>query len=263
MNGPKAMWRLITGYFSANVQSALEYRTSLVSQAAGMLLTDVMWVTFWAAYFDRFHLPGWGQREVVTLWAVVCASYGLANTLCGNAVKLAGMISRGEMDFYLALPKPVLPHALVSRMHLVAPGDFVFGFAAFGLFVRPSPLDWALFGLCTVTGAVILVSFCVLAGSLSFWLGSAEGLFGQLYGAITNFATYPTSIFQGAAKVLIFTVVPAGFIAGVPVELLRAPTAGGLLELIGVAVCFAAVAWGVFGLGLRRYASGNLMVFRD
>jgi ABC-2 type transport system permease protein len=263
MNGALALARLMGRYVSANVQSALEYRTSLVSQALGMALTDVMWVTFWSSYFDRFRLPGWERADVVTLWAVVCASYGLANTLCGNSVKLAEMISRGEMDFYLALPKPVLPHALVSRMYLIAPGDFVFGFLAFGLYAQPSALHWALFAVCTVTGAVILISFCVLAASLAFWLGNAEGVFGQLYGAITSFSTFPTSIFQGPVRILLFTILPAGFIATVPVELLRAPNWSALAELLCVAAGFAWVSTKVFALGLRRYTSGNLMVLRD
>ena len=263
MNSPQAMARFFLGYLHSNVQAALEYRTSLLSQAFGMFLTNVMWVTFWSAYFGRFHLPGWSPFDVVTLWAIIAASYGLANTWCGNSVRLAGMIVRGEMDFYLALPKPVLPHALISRMHLVAPGDLVFGYLAYGLIVRPDLTHWALFAVCTVTGAVILVSFCVLAASTAFWLGSAEGIFGQLYSALINFSTYPTPIFEGAAKLMIYTVIPAGFIVGVPVELLRAPSGVLLLELVGVAVLFAATSVFTFSAGLRRYTSGNLVVLRE
>jgi ABC-2 type transport system permease protein len=263
MNGFIATARLLGRYAHANVQAALEYRTSLISQALGMLLTDVMWVVFWGAYFSRFKLPDWGPKDILLLWSIICTSYGIANTLCGNALKLGGMIARGEMDFYLALPKPVLPHVLVSRMHLVGPGDFFFGVGAF-LFTAPhSAAQWGSFVLSALTGAVILVSFNVLTGSLAFWLGNSEGLSGQLYGAITNFSTYPTSIFKGVTKVVLYTVIPAGFIAGLPVELVRSPSWLQAGVLAGAAAFFAAFSTAVFHAGLRRYASGNLVLMRD
>ena len=65
--------------------------------------------------------------------------------------------------------------------------------------------------------------------SLAFWLGSAEGLFGQLYGALTNFSTYPTPIFQGPVKWLLFTMLPAGFLAGLPVGL---QVAAGIVDVM-------------------------------
>lgn len=57
MNGPRAILRLLAGYVHANLQGALEYRTTLVSQALGMLINDVLWVVFWTAYYERFQLP--------------------------------------------------------------------------------------------------------------------------------------------------------------------------------------------------------------
>ena len=57
MNGPRAIGRLLTGYAHANAQGALENRASLAGQALAMLVNDVMWVVFWASYFERFSLP--------------------------------------------------------------------------------------------------------------------------------------------------------------------------------------------------------------
>src|SRR3712207_6336007 len=115
-------------YMAANLQGALEYRLSFASQVAAMAINDAVWLIFWLAYFGTFPLVGnWGRPEIVTLWAVVAASFGIAATFFGGAGTLAGKIARGELDFYLALPKPTLLHLLISRMDVTAPGDVIFG----------------------------------------------------------------------------------------------------------------------------------------
>ena len=256
--------RFIGAYIAANLQGALEYRLSFVSQVMAMLINDLVWLIFWLAYFDSFPLvAGWGRTEITTLWAVLATSYGLAATLFGGTFRLASMITRGELDFYLALPKPALLHMLVSRMNLTAPGDMLFGIIVYGFLVRPELGSAALFGLFTITGAVIFISFGVLTQSLAFWLGNAEGLSQQFINALLTFSNYPTVIFSGVVKAMLFTVIPAGFVAYMPVQLLRAfswPMFGGLVLFVtGIAV----VAVIVFQRGLRRYESGNLVLVRE
>lgn len=256
--------RFVGRYFSANLQGALEYRVSFVSQVFAMLINDLIWLIFWLAYFGSFPLvAGWGRAEIVTLWAIVAVAYGAGITLCGGTYRLAGMIVRGELDFFLALPKPALLHMLVSRMSLTAPGDVGFGILVYWLLVHPSPRQIALFALFTLTGAMIYIAFGVITQSLAFWLGNAEGLGSQLFNALITFSTYPTVIFHGIVKAVLFTVIPAGFIAYAPVQLLRSfswSLLGGLL--LFTAGSMAAAIW-VFRAGLRRYESGNLVLMRE
>lgn len=260
----RAFGRFVSGYIGANAQSALEYRLSFVSQVFAMLINDCMWLIFWLAYFGKFPLvAGWGRDEIVMLWAVVAAGFGLGTAVCGNLIYLAGMIARGELDFYLALPKPVLPHALISRMHLTAPGDILFGLFGFGLLVQPSPTQWILFMFFTLTTAMIVVGFGVITQSLSFWLGNAEGLAQQFLNALLSFSTYPTVIFNGAIKFALFTVIPAGFIAYLPVQLLREFSWPLLAALVLFTIGIFVASGLVFRAGLRRYESGNLVLMRE
>jgi len=229
-----------------------------------MTLNDAMWLVFWLAYFDKFRVvEGWGRAEIVTLWAVVAASFGLATTFCGNLFRLAGMIVRGELDIYLALPKPVLPHMLVSRTSLTAPGDVLFGLVGFAWLVHPSVSQWAIFAACTLSGSVIFIAFGVMVQSLAFWLGNAEGVSEQLTNAMINFSTYPTPIFHGAVRIALFTLIPAGFVSYLPVELVRSFSWIRFAELWGFAAAFAGLAVLVFRQGLRRYESGNLVLMRE
>src|SRR6185295_8240419 len=260
----KGLLGLTAGYLKANLQGALEYRVGFFSQVFSMLVNDLMWLTFWLAYFSKFPLvQGWGREQVATMWAVVAAGFGVGVTVAGNANFLAGLIARGQLDFYLALPRPVLSHVLVSRMELTAPGDVLFGLIVFGVVAHPGPAQWALFGLLVLTTALIIVSFTVMAHSLAFWLGDAEGLANELWGALISFSTYPTVIFKGAVKVLLFKVLPAGFIAYVPVELLRQFSWSWLGGVLGFAALMVVASTAVFRAGLRQYESGNLIAARQ
>jgi ABC-2 type transport system permease protein len=256
--------RLAAGYFHANLQAALEYRASFFAEVSSMLINDGMWLVFWVAYFDRFPaVSGWGRAEIVTLWAVVATGFGVATMIFGNSLKLAGMIHRGEIDFFLTLPRPVLLHALVSRMSLSAWGDIAFGAVAFGFFTDPGPLEWGLFVLFSLSNAAIITGFSVAVSSPAFWLGEAEGVAQQAVNVLIMFSTYPTSIFRGAVKTMLFTVVPAGFVAFVPVEVIRLKTWTWLFYHLGVAAAFVAFGAIVFHRGLRRYESGNLFTTRS
>jgi ABC-2 type transport system permease protein len=255
--------RFLFALVKSNLQRAFEYKTSLISQAVGMLLTDVMWVVFFAGYFDRFQIPGWGQKQVIALWAFTATSYGLAGVFTGNFVKVASVIMRGELDFYLALPKPVLPHMLMSEARLVSAGDLVFGVVTTALFLRPSFDQWLLYILGAICGAVVLISFNVIGGSLAFWLANAETINEQLFNAVTQFSTYPLFIHEGFARLVMFTVIPAAFISALPVEMLTGPSSQTLALMLTGTTAFLALAIITFHLGLKRYTSGSLLLVRD
>lgn len=161
------------------------------------------------------------------------------------------------------LPKPVLFHLAVSSMGVGASGDVLFGLAAYVGIVRPSPGAFALFLLLCGAATAVYVAYTILANALAFWLGNAEGFAAQLNNALVTFSLYPSALFSGAVKVLLFTLIPAGFIAYIPVELLREWSWPLALALLGAAAGGLALATAVFYAGLRRYESGNTLTMRE
>ena len=63
-----------------------------------------------------------------------------------------------------------------------------------------------------IVGALLFVGFSLLTGSLSLFLGNAAGLSEQWRIAMLTFSTYPSVLFEGAVKILLFTLIPAGFV---------------------------------------------------
>ena len=96
-----------------------------------------------------------------------------------------------------------------------------------------------------------------ITGSLAFFVGRSEG--GELgFHAIILLGSYPVDIFAGAAKVVLYTAVPAAFVSSVPAGLVEDFELGEAAFLATIAVTFATAAWTTFTLGLRRYTSGSV-----
>ena len=254
---------LAGAYFRLNLNAQLEYRGAFVSQVLFMFLNDGVWVAFWMLFFSRFPvLQGWTLNDVITVWAVSAGGFGLAHSVFGNAITLPSLIVQGQLDVWMLYPRSLLPHLLLGKMDTSAVGDALFGFAVYLIFVRPNLEHFLLFTLLVISVAVLFLGFSVLTGSLAFFLGNAAQLSEQWRFALITFSTYPMVLFDGPVKFVLFTVIPAGFVSGLPIEALRGMNLGfaGLAVLGSLAVLMAGVL--VFHLGLRRYESGNLLEMR-
>ena len=247
-------------YAIANVQVAMEYRAAFFIQVTMMLASDCLWLFFWWTYFRQFPLVhGWQTTDIIILWAVSACGFGLSAAIFGNARQLGTLIVNGSLDAYLGMPQNVLLHVCVSGTEPAAWGDVLFGFGAYVLLLGPDLLHIALFVLLVVQVCCIFTAFAILLCSLVFFLGNTEGFTQQAFGALISFSTYPMDIFRGAVRLLLFTILPAGFITFVPLQLLHRFSWELLAAMTGFTVLFMGIAVSVFFLGLRRYESGNLM----
>ena len=252
--------RFIGAYTVANVQAAMEYRISFWMQILTMVANDGLWLFFWWTYFHQFPLVhGWQATDVVVIWAVSAGGFGLCMSVFGNSRELALLIMNGGLDAYLGMPRYVLLHVCISASDPTAWGDLLFAFGSFVLFLRPDVLHIALFVLLVFMSAFIFGAFCIIFCSLAFFIGNTDGLTQQLLNALITFSTYPMNLFSGAVRLMLFTVVPAGFISFIPLQLLHQFTIPLLGGMIGFTVFIVAFAVGLFHLGLRRYESGNLL----
>ena len=254
------MFRLIGKYIRFNLASAAEYRISFLVQSVGMILNNGAFILFWLILFERIgDINGYGFREVMLLWSLTAAGYGMSEVFMGNGRFLSRIIYQGELDVYLLQPVPLLPNILCSRMNTSGWGDLTYGLFLFFLTQELTAGKAGLFLLFSVMAALIFSSVNVFYNSLTFFLGNGESLASSAYNMVLTFATYPGSIFKGGSTWIMHTLLPAGLIVWIPMELIMDFSASRALLLLGANGLLILFALILFRTGLKRYASGNRM----
>lgn len=254
---------LAVAYIRFNLKSQMEYRGAFISQIAAMILNDGVWVAFWVLYFTRFPvLRGWGVEDVMTIWALTASGFGLAHALYGNVIFLPFLIIQGQLDAWMLYPRALLPHMLLGKMNATAWGDALFGYGVYFLLVQPDLIHALMFICLTISCATLFIGFGILAGSLAFFVGNAANLTEQWRISLITFSTYPSILFEGLVKILLFTLIPAGFVTHFPIQVLRHLSLLDGIFTLGGALGFLLLSIIVFHLGLRRYESGNLTEMR-
>lgn len=254
----KKLLKFVWEYFKINMQSAMEYRTSFITQATFMFLNDVIWVIFWLIFFAKFPMINdWAFKDLMIMYVVITAAWGLTGVVFGNFRNIAEIIRDGQLDFYLTLPKEELTHVLVSKSKFDSFGDLVFGLVLALVFIPLINIPLTLFLI--IIAASILLAFAVILGSLSFYMGSAVEISNQGMMGILSIGSYPFSVFSGYSKFILLTLIPAGFISGVPVNLIKNFNIEWFLLMLLCAVVLWAIAIALFKIGVKKYESGNLI----
>lgn len=251
--------RFLRVLIGLSLASVMEYRASFLSQIVFMFLNNGIYFLFWLILFGQFgSLQGYELADMYLLFALVALGFGLGNLFVGNTgVRLATMIAQGQLDYYLVLPRRLLPHLIFSRMEVSAMGDIAFGLTAVWLTDLATVEQYLLFLLAAILAGIICIGFTVLSGSLAFFIGNAQYISQQLNNGLITFAMYPDVLFSGGVRLLLYSLLPAFFIGAVPVQIVRQANWGLLAGLAVVAVIICGLATAVFATGLRRYESGN------
>lgn len=244
--------------FLTNLKSALALRLSFLLQVVFMMLNNVFFFVFWWLLFDRVpNLAGWQIQEVQLLFGISASGFGLAVGLAGGVRHLGRFIEDGSLDPILAQPKPTLLYALGMRSQASGFGDLLSGLGFLWLSGYVTPWNLLLLVPLVLASATVVVAAGVVFFSLGFWIGRSESFGRQLWEFVITFSLYPEPLFGGPVRLLLFTLLPAGFVSYLPVRILRDATALDAFTLLVGAVAYAVFAAWFFQRGLRRYASGS------
>lgn len=252
------MTRFAAALVATSVRSAMAERGAFIMRAALMAVNNAIFFIFWIVLLSRVpRIGGYELGDVAVLYGIVAVAHGIAVFLAGGIQYLARVIHDGELDVFIAQPKPTLLYAVGSRSQPSGLGDIVSGLVMIGLSGRVTVTGIPVVIVAGIAGAFVLASTAVLLHSAAFWLGRTESVSRQLYEVTLMFSLYPDTLFTGPLRWILFTLVPAGFVGYLPAYLIRAPSAWTAAALgLGV-TAYALLAAAVFQRGLRTYSSGS------
>jgi ABC-2 type transport system permease protein len=242
----------------AAMAEQLANKRALMFQVGVMIFNDLAWVGFWVIFFRAAgSVGGWDRSRIFLLQAVLTTAGGIVLGLLSNARHLGALAADGRLDEALTLPVHPLGYLLLRRVEPTNLGDTIFGVGLFAVAGHPTPTRTLIYIGSVIGAVVLLTSFLVLVGSLSFFIGRSDA--SELgFHTILLLGNYPLDLFGGGARLLVYSVVPAAFISTVPAKLIDHFEPNMAVAMAGITTLFAVGAFVTFSLGLRRYSSGSI-----
>lgn len=245
-----------------NIESSLSLKTSFFFQLVFMIFNNLIFFTIWWIFFTKFEeVNGWTLNEVEAMYGLAAGAFGISVIFGGGIFDIAKKIVSGGLDTYITQPKNPLLHVVGSKSRASGWGDIV---TSFILLYMSGYLTFANFPKIVVllfSAAAVLSSAGILAQCLAFWLGPIDQLARQFFEFVLTFSVYPQTIFPLGFKIVLFTILPAGFISYLPVEAIRGNSWAYFFAVLAAGVFFLILSWLVFLRGLKKYESGNLISY--
>lgn len=242
---------------AAAIRCSLADRANFALQIGGMAVNNVFFLSLWWLFFAGFRsVGGWTLPDMALLMGLTSSVVGLCGVFFGGYRDMAATILNGELDALLTQPKGLIGRLLARESIASGWGDLATGIVVISFFARLSWSQAALVPLAMAGGVTVYVAASLCFATLAFWAAGARSFARDLTDFTLLFSSYPGSIYTGAVKVIAFTVLPAAFVAMAPVRLIRAPGWEAAGMVVTSAAAYAALAAGLFHLGLRRYRRG-------
>lgn len=248
----------------AGARSEMQYKLDFFAQVIGLILmygaqfANIVFIVL------RFKSIGdWYLGDLAVLYGLVGLCTGLSYMFFFHFTELGWIITRGEFDRFLL--RPVNPFTLYmgNKFNASNWGHLSLGVAIFFWALWQAGVQWTfwkvVYVLLAVTGGtLILGSFIVLVGTLSFWFFQTGVLVYTVLMPARELVTYPISVFPRGFQFLLTFIVPFAFINFFPAHVLLDrhdtlfhPLLAWGTPLVGL-ICFAA-AYGLWSWGLTKY----------
>ncbi|MEV8373352.1 ABC-2 family transporter protein [Kribbella sp. NPDC056861] len=254
--------RLWWSCFRQAVRRDLQFRSqtiiNAVASAAELVLglIPVLILTGIAQAAD-----GWSGPLTLVIVGLYGACTGLMDCfVTPNLRRIDGYVRRGELDLILIRPVNAQLFATFRWMEPAELGRVLTGLslAVAGAHAANVQLDPALLAQAALWTATGCIGYSLLWANLvylAFWLDSTDPV-NDVALQLREAGKYPLVYFPKSVQLVLTTIVPAGLIAAVPVDVLTgtatALPAGLLLLAIGFA--FTVLHW---HLASRRYSSAS------
>lgn len=262
LTAAKNQFRVILLSVKYNIMREMTNRVTFLTNVLFMILNNSTFLIQWLLLFHlKSDIGGYAFQEVMVLWGLAASTYGVAHILFQRAFQLPTLILQGKLDSFLVQPKNVLLSIITSSTNSSAIGDLIYGYVVILIF-KFSIRTLLLFTLFTLMGGLIMGAFAVITGSFSFWIVRGDLISENLNNVIVNFGTYPDSIFKNGVRLLLYTLVPVGFVVYQPMHIILNFSLEALFGVITFTFGICILAFFLFYKGLKRYTSSNLMSAR-
>lgn len=242
----------------------LEFRSEVIVWAIHSACWAFLALAMVGLIFGQVNsIAGWTKNEAMAL-SIVCSMFNsfLWWFIYPSILRLAETIQDGHFDFYLLRPINSQFLASFSRFEfenyprvIIMAILLVWLISSQQIFVSVGSIIG--FIILFLFGGVIFYSLFLFITTLSFWLINMREL-ENLFDTMVTSGRYPTWIFNGGLRAIFFFVIPIGFVATFPVQVLLGKSGWELVAFGGVmAAIFLVVSHKFWNFALKHYSSAS------
>jgi len=205
------------------VRSQMEYRGAFVLDRFAQIVNyGAGFAGIWILLLRFENLGGWRWSELALLLSFQLLAYAIGASFSFTQFReLQNLVRNGTFETLLVKPFSPWAYLAFSGFNIGYLGHVILGVALMIWAVAQVDVAWNAGTLLylvasMVSAALIVCSLLTMIGAASLVLVRSNYLFSIFFG-FWEFTRYPLSIFPAAIQVMLYTVVPMGFMAYVPV----------------------------------------------
>lgn len=241
------------------------YQTDFIAGLVAALSLQFVNLLFIFVIFEKVpDLQGWKRDEVVFVYGLSIAAYGLFHAFFANIYYLGGYyIVEGNLDRVLLRPLHPLFQIYAERIDLEDFGETFLGFglvvyAVIRLGLDLSIIQWLALPLFVVCGVLVFLGVFTALASATFWIMDRIGLIPPFYNMMA-FGRYPVTIYHPVLRFVLSWVVPFAFVGFFPSTWFLGRPEFWTYFLLTPVVALVTFGMGcvIFQRGMRRYESAG------
>lgn len=248
-------------YLKSLMQSKLDFFMGLFS----FFLNQVLGIVFLQLVFAQIpDLYGWSYEQLVFIYGFAQIPKGIDHFFTDYLwVFCRKTVREGAFDRYLLRPVNPLFQVLVERCQPDGIGEVIVGvvlvvYAGKKLHLSFSVVSFFVFLIAVFAGAVIYMAVKLFFASNAFFMKDCYNLLYTAYN-ISDFAKYPTEIYEKPVRFVVSFVLPFAFTAFIPAQYFMNERT--LLLSVGAECLAAAAAFSIaylyFSFGIKMYESAG------
>jgi ABC-2 type transport system permease protein len=256
--------RLYAAFVRFSFSRALEFRLDFWFRTVMDAIYYAVNLAFFAVLYGHTEsFGGMSLDQILVFTAGYLFSDGLYMTIfSSNTWQLAGLINRGDVDYYLV--RPVSSLFFLSLREFAA-NSFVNLLMATGILVwalarypgELAALEVAMYVVMLVLGCLVGAFFNLWFTIPTFWLHSGNGL-RQVMMQLHPYMERPHQIFPGWLQRILLTALPLALVSSYPTWVLfSGVTVGKVAFFLAVLVATGAFTVLFWRMGVRNYASAS------
>lgn len=266
MNTVKRYGRLYRVFVVQFLKSIMQSKADFWIGLCGFFLSQITGIAFLYLVFEQIPvLADWSLEQLIFIYGFAQIPRGIDHLFTDNIWMIAWRyVVNGKFDQYMLRPMNLFLQVIFEKLQPDALGELLVGiiliiFSMTKGIVIVDGIHILLFIVSIFAGAIIYTAIKLLFASFSFWIKVSGPVLYTAY-LLSDFAKYPSGIYEKGVRFVITWVIPFAFVAYLPAVYFLKPETGALAT-IGVecllAVLFFGVAYIVFTIGTRAYESAG------